>query len=107
MKTRGELNQDFYWVYETFKTYRHAPLFAAEPRTLMVFPSKDDAQAFGAVFMLLPLLTLRGVLLEELEHIIRTEFEGRYIVLERSDTYIVGARYEYTPLANYGDVLDG
>lgn len=107
METRGELNQDSYWVYETFRTYRHAPLFGVQPRTLMVFPSEEDAEAFGAVFMLLPLLTLRRVLLEELEFIIETEFEGRCIVLERSDTYIVGARYECMPLADYGDVPDG
>lgn len=107
MQTRGELNQESYWIYETHRTYLHAPLFKVEPRTLMVFPSREDAKAFGGVFILLPLLTLRRVLMEELEFIIESEFKGNYIVLESSDAYIVGARYQFAAHADYGDIPEG
>jgi len=106
MQTKGELNQDRYWVYETYGTYKHANLFGVEPRTMMVFKTHKDGRAFEQVFFMLPLLTRRWVSKEELETIIETEFSGNYVVLDADDVYVVGSRYERMPLPDYGDVPD-
>lgn len=104
MQTKGLLDQEFYWIYETLKTYRHAPLFGVKPRTLMVFKKQSDGRTFEAAFLLLPFLTLRSVEKQELERIIETEFAGNYVILETIDVFVVASRYEFMPLPDYGDV---
>lgn len=104
MQTKGLLDQEAYWVYETHKNYMHAPIFRIEPRTLMVFKTKDDARAFEPAFLLLPILKLRSVSRQELESIIKTEFAGNYCILESTDVFLVASRYEFAPVPDCGDV---
>lgn len=106
MQTKGILDKEHYWIYETFRGYRHAPLFGVQPRTLMVFKNRHAGRMFECVFFMLPLLKRRCVSRQELQTIIDTEYGGNYVVLDADDVYVVGSRYECMPLADYGDVPD-